>query len=57
MSWLIDKLDPNAVFKTALYKERAEVDADGVRCELDVICPDNVIAYLAITPRLSSPPR
>ncbi len=56
MSWLIDKLDPNAVFKTALYKERAEVDADGMQCELDVICPDNVIAYLAIKPLEGAPP-
>jgi len=47
MSWLVDKLDPDAVFRAAVYKERAELNIDGIRCEIDVVCPDSVIAYLA----------
>ncbi len=55
-SWFVNKLDADAVFRAALYKERAEADVDGVRCELDVICPDNVIAYLAIKSLEDAPP-
>jgi len=47
MTWLVDKLDPDAVFRAAVYKERIETTIDGVHCTVDVICPDNVIAYLA----------
>ena len=47
MSWLVDKLDPDAVFRAAVYKERAEVNIDGIRCEVDVVCTDSVVAYLA----------
>jgi len=47
MSWLVDKLDPDAVFRAAVYKERAELNIDGIRCEVDVVCPDSVVAYLA----------
>jgi len=46
-AWLVDKLDADVVFKATLYKERTEAIIGGVRCELDVVCPDNVIAYLA----------
>ena len=54
--WLVNKLDPDTVFRAALYKERATLDIDGVRCETDVICPDNVIAYLAIKALASAQP-
>ncbi len=54
--WIVDKLDADTVFGAALYKERAEADVDGVRCELDVICPDNVIAHLAIKSLEDAPP-
>jgi len=47
MTWLVDKLDPDAVFRAAVYKEHVEADVDSVHCTVDVICPDNVIAYLA----------
>jgi len=46
-TWLVNKLDPDVVFRAALYKEGATLDIDGVHCEIDVICPDNIIAYLA----------
>ncbi len=55
-TWFVNKLDADAVFRAALYKERAEADIDGVRCELDVICPDNVIAYLAVKSMEGAPP-
>ena len=47
MTWLVDKLDPDAVFRAAVYKEHVEADVDSVHCVVDVACPDNVIAYLA----------
>jgi hypothetical protein len=47
-TWLVNRLDSDTVFRSALYKERAEVVVDGVRCELDIICPNNVVAYLAV---------
>jgi hypothetical protein len=47
MSWLVDKLPADVIFRVALLKERAEVTIDGIRCEVDVVCPDNIIAYLA----------
>jgi hypothetical protein len=47
-SWLIDKLDPDVVFRVAVYKERAEAVIDGVHCDVDVTCPDSVIAYLSM---------
>ena len=47
MSWLVDKLDPDTVFRAAVYKERIETTIDGVHCVIDVVCPDNVVAYLA----------
>jgi hypothetical protein len=46
-TWLVNKLDADVIFRAALYKERAETVIDGVRCEVDVICPNNVVAYLA----------
>ncbi len=55
-SWFVNKLDTDAVFGVALYKERAEADVDGVRCELDVICPDNVTAHLAVKSLEDAPP-
>ena len=54
--WLVNKLDPDVIFRAALYKERAELNVDGVRCEVDVICPDNVIAYLAVKALVGAPP-
>jgi hypothetical protein len=45
--WLVNRLDFDTIFKTALYKERIGVDIDGIYCETDVVCPDNVIVYLA----------
>ncbi len=45
--WLVSKLDADVVFRAALYKERAETVIDGMHCEIDVVCPDNVVAYLA----------
>jgi len=55
-AWLVDKLDADVVFKAALYKERTEAIIGGVRCELDVVCPDNVIAYLAVRSMESAQP-
>ena len=54
--WFVNKLDPDIVFRAALYKERAETVIDGVRCEVDVICPDNVVAYLAAKALAGAPP-
>jgi len=54
--WLVNKLDHDVIFRVALYKERAEAVIDGVRCEVDVICPDNVIAYLASRALVDAPP-
>jgi len=55
-AWLVNKLDADVVFRATLYKERAEAVIDGVRCEVDVICPDNVIAYLASRALADAPP-
>jgi len=55
-AWLVNKLDFDSVFRAALYKERTELDIEGVRCEVDVICPDNVIAYLAVKALVDAPP-
>jgi hypothetical protein len=55
-TWLVDKIDPDVVFRAALYKERTEASVDGVRCELDVVCPDNIIVYLAVRALADAPP-
>jgi len=55
-AWLVNKLDPDIIFRAALYKERAEAVIDGIRCEVDVICPNNVIAYLATKALADAPP-
>ncbi len=55
-NWLVDRLETDVIFRAALYKERVEADVDGVRCELGIICPDNVIAYLAIKALEGAPP-
>jgi len=54
-AWFINKLDTDVVFRATLYKERAETPVDGIRCEVDVICPDNVIAYLAVKALADAP--
>ncbi len=45
--WLVDKLGNDVVFRAALHRQRIRPVVDGISCELDVICPDNVVAYLA----------
>jgi hypothetical protein len=54
--WITDKLDIDIIFNAALYKRRASPVVDGISCELDVICPDNVVVYLA-TKALKDAPR
>ena len=46
-AWLVNRLDPDVVFRVAIYKERVEANIDGVHCTVEVICPDNIVAYLA----------
>jgi len=55
-TWFVNRLDADVVFRATLYKERAETVIDGVRCEVDVICPDNVVAYLASRALEGAPP-
>jgi len=54
--WLVSQFDADVVFRATLYKERAETVIDGIRCEVDVICPNNVIAYLAVKALVGAPP-
>jgi hypothetical protein len=54
-AWFVDELDADTVFRAALYKERGEVMIDGVHCDVDVICPDNVVAYLAVKSLIDAP--
>ena len=46
-AWLVNKLNSDVIFRAVIYKEHTEVNIDGVRCDIDVVCPDSVIAYLA----------
>ena len=54
--WLVSRLDTDVIYRAALYKERTEVDVDSMRCVVDVVCPDNVIAYLAVKALKDAPP-
>jgi len=54
--WLVSRFDADVVFRATLYKEHAEAVIDGIRCEVDVICPNNVIAYLAVKALADAPP-
>jgi len=53
--WLVDKLDTDVVFRAALHKVRAKPVVDCIPCELDVVCPDNVIVYLAVRALVNTP--
>ena len=46
-AWLVNKLNSDVIFRAAIYKERVEANIDGVHCNIGVVCPDSVIAYLA----------
>ncbi len=55
-AWLVNKLDADIIFRATLYKERIGVDIDGIYCETAIVCPDNVVAYLAVRALADAPP-